>query len=296
MKCIPIFFFLLALSSTTFISCSKEYSLETGSSRDTASGSLHDSTGNCFTSIVNGTYTAGVANGSTNYVEIQVNVTKPGSYVIESPIVNGFSLKDSGSFTATGLQTVRLMAIGTPVSPGATDFVVSFRTTSCVISINVQGTGGPNPPGNSINGVDTAWTFTEAGKTYHGYIDTAYTYDTLVFGQNFRILQLQGSTATTGDSVFLMNIIFAGTVKTGTYTTNAPTNNNLATFQFLGSYNLNDTLYSATFEIPTVNTTVNVTSFDASTQVLRGNFSGTAKNKTNGTVNLTSGRFQAKLN
>jgi hypothetical protein len=41
---------------------------------------------------------------------------------------------------------------------------------------------------------------------------------------------------------------------------------------------------------------VNVTSFDASTQVIRGNFNGTAKNKSNATVNLTAGRFQAKLN
>ena len=301
MKCITILFFLLAFATTTFVSCSKEYSLESGFSKDTATGSLHDTSGNCYSSVVNGNFIRGVATGTTNFVEIQVNVIKPGRYLIESAIVNGLTLRDSGTFSAAGLQIVRLRAYGTPVRAQPTDFIITFGTTSCIITISVQESGNPNPnpnpnPGNSINGVDTAWSFIEGGKRYNGYIDTAYTFDTTVFNQVFKIMQLQGSTATTGDSVFLMNIVFGSGIKPGVYPTNSPVNNNLATFQFLGSYNLNDTLYSATFEIPSVKTEVIVNSFDAGTQQIRGNFSGTVKNKAGLTVNVTSGKFQAKLN
>jgi hypothetical protein len=283
--CLAFIFFTVSFSS-----CSKEYSVESGAFTK-AKGSLHDNSGNCFTSTVFGNYYTGVKLTDSNYLQVQVNVTTPGNYTIASDVVNGFSFNDAGIFTTTGVQTIKLKATGTPLVNKNTNFLISFDSTFCNATVLVQ--DSTRNTGGVINtAADTAWQFTEGTKYFHGYIDTAFTHDTTVQTILYKSVQIIGLSALRGDSVFLLSITFPGGVITpGTYSSNT-----LSVFKFLGSFNDKDTVYSATYLTPTVNTIFQVTSYSSTTKIIKGTFSGTAKNKTNNSATITSGKFEAKLN
>ena len=271
----------------SFFSCSKEYSSETGAF-STAKGSLHDNFGSCYPSTVVGNYYTGVTLKDSNYVELQVNVTSVGNYSIGTDTVNGFFFKDAGNFSSTGVKTIKLKGSGKPVFNQNSDFLVMFDSTICTFTVSVEDSTGTS--GGGSTGSDTAWHFSEGTKYFHGSIDTAFTFDTRVQGQSFKILQIQGSTA--HDSVLLIGFtILGGVITPGTYNTNT-----FALFRFLGSYNDNDTVYSANPLIPTVNTQIVVTSYNATTKIITGTFSGTAKDKNKNNITITAGKYEAKLN
>jgi hypothetical protein len=68
---------------------------------------------------------------------MSVNVTKPGSYIINTNTANGISFSDAGSFTTTGPHTVTLLAKGNPVRAESTAFVPNTGTVSCNFYLNV---------------------------------------------------------------------------------------------------------------------------------------------------------------
>ena len=275
--------------TASFFSCSKEYSLDTGKF-NTAKGSLHDVSGNCYTSTVMGLYYTGVKVTDSNYVQVQVNVTTAGNYTIASDTANGFSFKDAGVFTTTGLQTIKLKAAGTPNFNQNTDFIISFDSTICSFTVLVQDSSGI-PAGGGQTASDTAWQFTEGTKYFHGPIDTAFTFDTIVSGVKYTTVQIQGSTVATGDSILLLAVTFPnGVITTGSYPSTT-----FSVFKFLGSFSITDTLYSATFLTPTVATNVQITAYNATTRIIQGTFSGTAKNKSSNSATITGGKFVAKL-
>ncbi|MEJ7913833.1 MAG: hypothetical protein WKF70_11810, partial [Chitinophagaceae bacterium] len=94
---------LLFISAlTAFVACQKELSLENPAP---AVATLQaDSSGDCLPKIVTGTYVAGRAMSDSNSIEIDVKVTTPGSYVISSDTINGYSFKATGNFTAAGVK------------------------------------------------------------------------------------------------------------------------------------------------------------------------------------------------
>jgi hypothetical protein len=68
---------------------------------------------------VNGNYIVGETLSAANIIEgIQVNVTKIGTWSVATLPNNGVSFSGSGSFTATGLQTISLVASGAPITSG----------------------------------------------------------------------------------------------------------------------------------------------------------------------------------
>ncbi len=73
---------------------------------------------------------------------MQADVTVPGSYTIYTDTVNGISFKGTGTFTATGLNTVRLSGKGTPLAAGIHNFVVSYGTSGCSIAVTTSATLG----------------------------------------------------------------------------------------------------------------------------------------------------------
>src|ERR1700745_611013 len=123
-----ILLLVAAFVITAFLnSCSKEYSFEQAVSVGNAVFSLKDSLGNCLPDSVHGTFYNGVTPGpDTAYVEIQVNVDSPGNYRIYTDLQNGFMFADSGFFNVTGVATVRLKPIGTPILNIPTNFTVTF--------------------------------------------------------------------------------------------------------------------------------------------------------------------------
>jgi len=128
--CIPLFLFLLAICS-----CKKEYSYELNS--NPATGTLQtDSDGTCMAKTVNGLFVAKKALNSSNYIEVTVNVTSPGSYFISTDTLNGFYFRGTGNFTS-GNNTIKLTASGTPVIAGTSNFLISFDSSSCYVPVTV---------------------------------------------------------------------------------------------------------------------------------------------------------------
>lgn len=137
-------FLTLACLTMFFVGCAKEKSFETGFGPSV--GSLQsETTGDCLPKNVAGIYEATVALTTTNYIEVDVDITTAGSYTIRTDTVNGFSFKAQGYFTTTGIQTVKLAGTGTPTNSGISNFTVSYGTTTCVVAVSIlpQGASGP---------------------------------------------------------------------------------------------------------------------------------------------------------
>ena len=138
------FYYLLKATLLVLIifSCQKEASFEP---RTESKGSLTaDLTGNCQASVVNGVYSAGNSLTAANYIEIQVNVTTPGTYSIQSDTVNGFFFKGNGNADSIGIRTVRLSGYGKPMIAGFNSFDIKYGNTICAIDVEVNGTSTSN--------------------------------------------------------------------------------------------------------------------------------------------------------
>jgi hypothetical protein len=268
-----------------FSACQKEFSVQTGASL-TAQGSLYDATGNCMSDSVVGTYYNGITpSQDTNYVLVKVNVTVAGTYNITSDVQNGVYFADSGYFTTTGIDTVKLFPVGTPIIPGTNQYTISFDSTTCYFNVTTNdstghSTGGTTNPNQS----DTAWKFTGPVGSYNGIVDTAYTKDSL--GSLY--LYVIGSTST-GDSVFEASVVFSGgAIVPGTYNTSSS-----ALFAFINNVS-GSNIYLASPNTSGVSTTITITSYNATTKIVSGTLSGTAQNAASAPVNITLGSFTAQ--
>jgi hypothetical protein len=298
-----ILFLALVVGSAAFLtSCSKEYSFENGGAFvGNAVGSLKDTAGECLPDTVHGTFYDGVTPGTdTANVAIQVRVDSAGSYKIYTDLQNGFMFADSGYFTSTGMQTVYLKPVGIPILPVATNFTVTFDTSICGFTVYVQdstgtglGGGGNNQQTDSTNYSDTAWKFSNDTVNYHGHVDTAFIYDTVVSSINYYYLTIIGSTAGFDTSVEIGLYLPNGNIEPGTYTTNAGSgfyfvDNNTSAFIYSADYSLQPD-FNVTFTI------TSVTVLDAHHKIVSGTYSGTAKDASGNTFNIASGSFKVNV-
>ncbi len=140
-------FFLLSMlfSVLIFSSCQKEFSLETTANR--SAGSLQSNvTGECLPKTVQGIYEAGtVLSATAHYIEVQVNVAKAGTYFVNTDTINGMFFQATGSFAATGLNTVRLTGNGTPLSAGINNFTITYDSTVCKVPVSILPPGAAGP-------------------------------------------------------------------------------------------------------------------------------------------------------
>lgn len=150
--------FLLIISALiAFTGCKKE-----PHHPDPAKGSLQNQYGECLPSTVHGIWYNGFPAGTdTNYVNINVYVTSPGSYQITTNKQNGVQFAASGIFADTGLNTVRLKATGSFISPGAVVYPLTFDSSTCQLYIYVQDSAG-------LSMADNTWQFTAQGHVYRG--------------------------------------------------------------------------------------------------------------------------------
>src|SRR4030095_946928 len=135
----------LNISSALFLfglfhSCKKEFSLEDGGTQPQISTGYLIKTvdGNCQPTIVYGSFVVGKAVDITNDLEFDVQVTNPGPYVVRTDTVNGYWFKGNGSFTTTGVITVRLKGSGKPIKDGIDVFTVRLDTSFCYAAIKVS--------------------------------------------------------------------------------------------------------------------------------------------------------------
>jgi hypothetical protein len=147
-------FFLMMLF---FIQCKKEYSYEGG----VADFTIVSVGGNC-TSVLSGSYHISVPLDQSNTVQLQIDVTSPGKFSIQTNSTDGMSFSTSGSLSDTGMQTLTLAGNGTPAkagdfsfTPGVTpacDFNVTVTDSQVAVS-DYTLTGAPNACANyQVNG------------------------------------------------------------------------------------------------------------------------------------------------
>ncbi|WP_153800004.1 hypothetical protein [Foetidibacter luteolus] len=267
------------------VNCSKEYSYEGGSASPLpAIYSLEGSPLACPNTELTGSYTEGTALTPSNTVTLWVNVSRPGSYSISTATVNGIAFSSSGHFTVTGLQQVILQGNGTPASGGVTVVPVNAAGSYCVFEINVTPAESDEP--ENINLADSAWMFSQGGRSYHGYFDGALT-DTV---NGSLVVTLVGLVPSKDTAIaVLVDIPGSSTVQKGSYSSL-----NAVTFTFFDRGG--NTLYRADKTTPTAELTVAITAYNAPTQLIEGTFTGTVLNRTNQKVQLTDGKFKAVLN
>lgn len=292
----------MLVSAVSFTGCQKEYSIENPFPPGTlAKGSLKDTSNNCLPDSVHGTWYNGVTPGDTNFVEIKVRVTAVGVYKISTDLQNGVILSDSGAFNTVGLTTIRLKATGTFINPTTTFFNVSFDSTSCQFALNVKdstGTGlGGNPGGGNPGGGGTGtvglnqWQFTAAGHTYMGNIMSAQ-FSTILGGNLILIGSMLSLPAgSTPDTVFGIGVQFPSTnLVPGTYTT-ADAGTNFSLYKLPSG----DIIFAAnaTASPPTIS--IVISSYDATTKIVSGTFTGNSYNISSQVVPISNGAFKTKV-
>jgi hypothetical protein len=124
-----------------FSSCQKEYSFEGcvagGSAPGTSVFTLAGAGGTCTGSVVSGKYNVGRSLGTTNTVQLNVDVTTPGVYCLNTNSTNGMVFSAYGNFTTAGIQTLTLTGSGTPVAAGSFVFT-SPVGSGCSFTVNVD--------------------------------------------------------------------------------------------------------------------------------------------------------------
>ncbi|MEP7371954.1 MAG: hypothetical protein ABI675_01115 [Chitinophagaceae bacterium] len=135
-----------------FTACQKEVSYQTGSTP--SAGSLQSSiAGDCLPKTVAGVYEEKkVLDPATNYIDVQVNVTKAGSYTIYTDTLNGTYFRAIGTFATAGVNTVRLAGNGTPANDGIYNYTVTYIASECVVPVTVLPTGGAVPAVLTLDG------------------------------------------------------------------------------------------------------------------------------------------------
>ena len=255
------------------------------SSETSAVYTLAGSPNTCANFDVEGIFEVGKALDSTNKVSLEVNVTTPGNFSINTQQVNGMTFAFSqGNFVTTGSQVVVLQGSGTPDSTGTFTVPVTAGGSSCSFTVTVNNS---NPPG-----ADSGWQFSSGANFYHGFIDTALTHTDTSIG-NATALSFYGSSYPGPDTLFRIDILLLGnTVKTGIYNTDS------ANAGFL-LYNRDTTktpYYRAYYTVsPAVNIQVNIETYDQATGIITGTFSGTAVNDSGEKVTVTGGKIYAKV-
>ena len=133
---------LVVSAAILVLSCQKE--LKFDDSGVAKSIFKKDLSGDCLPVVVNGIFRVDSVLSKTQYVDVQVNTSVPGTYEVRSDTVNGFSFRSLG-FAVFGNNTIRLYPNGKPVAGGTYTFTVKFLglPSTCSFDITVVGAGAP---------------------------------------------------------------------------------------------------------------------------------------------------------
>ncbi|MEO6290496.1 MAG: hypothetical protein ABIO76_11270 [Ginsengibacter sp.] len=130
----------------TFSSCEKEVSVENGglntggTQSGTAIWTLDGAPIVCTTPLISGDYIVGTALDISNTVVITATVAVPGTYTISTGLINGIQFSGSGTFAATGTQTITLFGAGIPAIATSSNYVpgtngCSFTITATTVTV-----------------------------------------------------------------------------------------------------------------------------------------------------------------
>ncbi|HEY2722922.1 MAG TPA: hypothetical protein VGI82_14415, partial [Chitinophagaceae bacterium] len=183
-------FFILALVSIFLYSCKKEYSYEGGLS---SQGYLvKDSINNCSFISVAGNYKIGKKLTDSNFLQVEVHVTRAGQYAIITDQVNGYSFSASGNFKDTGILFVKLPADGKPLKAGTDLFNIQYDSSVCQAQVAVQ---------DSLQNV----VLTSNPDYFPLAVNNRWVYDDLSYPGDSVISTIVGDSTITGLSYLMMN-------------------------------------------------------------------------------------------
>lgn len=99
----------------------------------------------CGTTAVNGIYNVGIPLGTTNKIIVDVNVATLGFWSINtgSASINGIKFSGTGTFTATGPQSIELLGTGTPIAAGSNNFTLYSNSVTGATCPNIPVTVSP---------------------------------------------------------------------------------------------------------------------------------------------------------
>jgi len=126
-----------------------------------ATGSLQDAKGYCLPYTVHGSfYKDAPAAPDSNYVELTLDVKSIGSYNIKTDTINGVVFADSGKFTTTGINKVRMHPFGVFRGVGAVSYPIVWSNTYCQFSISIVDSTLP----------EGQYRFTADNKSFYGVL------------------------------------------------------------------------------------------------------------------------------
>ncbi len=273
-----------------FLSCIKEYSNE-NVENPFAEGTLHDSAGDCLYNSVTGTFYSGIQpNANTNYLEVEVNITKPGSYYITTDLQNGFRFADSGYFKNAVDTVIRLLPMGFPAKATQTFFTIQFNNEACNVYVNVKDSiitnrtdTMPAVPDNNY------WIFYDSTNYvyYNGALQGNF-----VAGGSSGILAVAGIEGyTTSDTLFQMYFVLPGvslaSFVPGDYTTG---NGN-----FLKMVAVTNNTQKIIFSADNTAQKITLHLVDYTSGVLSALFYGTAIDEFGNEVKIYAGAFKVRI-
>ena len=226
-----------------------------------AKGTLKDEAGICFPSAVSGTFYNGITPDDSAFIEVKVNVFSPGTYAISTDLQNGLRFFDSGSFTTTGFHLIKLKPIGKLVSPVPTNFTIRFDTSACSFMLDVIDSATLNKDINTWRYTDT-----KNGITYHGIINATHYLST----SSGNLLSLRQESFNANDTTFQVGVAFPGAISPGIYKTDTLNN-----FALSVNGRCINCAWGVMYKLKGALTIIEVRSYDPSTRIIKGTFSGT---------------------
>jgi hypothetical protein len=128
--------FTILMLALAFFSCKKETSLENPKqTAGYATYTLLDTSGNCTTASIQGTYNVDSVLADSNYVTINVRFISTGKYYINTDTVNGMWFIDSGYVLIAGPATIKLKGYGKPILPNGGTFLMTHNNETCGFSL-----------------------------------------------------------------------------------------------------------------------------------------------------------------
>ncbi|RYE07099.1 MAG: hypothetical protein EOP51_33990, partial [Sphingobacteriales bacterium] len=137
--------YLLLASLLLLFSCKKELPTPIINPTTQAVFSLPSAGGLCSNNTVFGNYTVGTPLNAQNLVQLQVDVTKAGSYSITSATAYGMTFSAVGTFTSTGLQFITLEGSGVPNYDASVFVYIAAGSSNCSFIIPVVAAPPPGP-------------------------------------------------------------------------------------------------------------------------------------------------------
>lgn len=156
------------------------------SANTVAIGTLGSTAGNCTPVTPNGTYTQGITLTPANTVQLQVNVTTPGTYTISTNSVNGVMFSGSGTFNTTGVQNVILIGAGTPLDSSDQNYTVTFNASVCNFTIHFLSGTTPQTGDYFPITLNSTWTYgLIGGSSTDSTLTTAVDYSPVFAGNTY---------------------------------------------------------------------------------------------------------------